>query len=125
LARIAFTLQKNIAVADTAETSIEQAQQHHGRIPSGAHRVAKRRTHPPHRRWSNRALTLQLLQLNLTKVEQCGQGAALAQIFDSIYRALPSLSRNKLMPRTVDVPLNRVKVAFELYAVRWQVLIGG
>jgi len=33
-------------------------------------------------------LTPQLLQLNLTKVEQCGQGAALAQVFDSIYRTL-------------------------------------
>ncbi|PSS16833.1 hypothetical protein M430DRAFT_67161 [Amorphotheca resinae ATCC 22711] len=35
-----------------------------------------------------------LLQLNLTKVEQCGTGAALCQIFDSIY---------------LDVPMSRVK----------------
>ncbi|KAG9247628.1 calponin homology domain-containing protein [Calycina marina] len=35
-----------------------------------------------------------LLQLNVTKVEQCGTGAALCQIFDSIY---------------LDVPMNRVK----------------
>lgn len=27
----------------------------------------------------------QLLQLNVTKVEQCGTGAALCQVFDSIY----------------------------------------
>jgi len=36
----------------------------------------------------------QLLQLNITKVEQCGTGAALCQIFDSIY---------------LDVPMSRVK----------------
>ncbi|KAG4437433.1 hypothetical protein IFR05_007074 [Cadophora sp. M221] len=35
-----------------------------------------------------------LLQLNVTKVEQCGTGAALCQIFDSIY---------------LDVPMSRVK----------------
>jgi len=35
-----------------------------------------------------------LLQLNITKVEQCGTGAALCQIFDSIY---------------LDVPMQRVK----------------
>jgi len=34
------------------------------------------------------------LQLNITKVEQCGTGAALCQIFDSIY---------------LDVPMSRVK----------------
>lgn len=34
-------------------------------------------------------LTCQLLQLNLTKVEQCGQGAAICQIFDSIYCTIP------------------------------------
>lgn len=27
-----------------------------------------------------------LLQLNITKVEQCGTGAALCQIYDSIFR---------------------------------------
>jgi len=35
-----------------------------------------------------------LLQLNLTKIEQCGHGAALCQILDSIY---------------LDIPLNKVK----------------
>ncbi|PHH81615.1 hypothetical protein CDD83_3534 [Cordyceps sp. RAO-2017] len=35
-----------------------------------------------------------LLQLNMTKVEQCGTGAALCQVFDSIY---------------VDVPMSKVK----------------
>ncbi|PMD20273.1 hypothetical protein NA56DRAFT_646418 [Hyaloscypha hepaticicola] len=35
-----------------------------------------------------------LLQLNITKVEQCGTGAALCQVFDSIY---------------LDVPMARVK----------------
>ncbi|KEZ42709.1 hypothetical protein SAPIO_CDS5977 [Scedosporium apiospermum] len=36
----------------------------------------------------------QLLQLNITKVEQCGTGAALCQVFDSIF---------------MDVPMSRVK----------------
>ncbi|CAJ2506631.1 Uu.00g078170.m01.CDS01 [Anthostomella pinea] len=36
----------------------------------------------------------QLLQLNITKVEQCGTGAALCQVFDSIF---------------LDVPMSRVK----------------
>ncbi|KAK0718426.1 calponin-like actin-binding protein [Lasiosphaeria miniovina] len=35
-----------------------------------------------------------LLQLNMTKVEQCGTGAALCQVYDSIY---------------LDVPMSRVK----------------
>ncbi|KZZ91770.1 Calponin-domain containing protein [Moelleriella libera RCEF 2490] len=35
-----------------------------------------------------------LLQLNITKVEQCGTGAALCQVFDSIY---------------LDVPMSKVK----------------
>ncbi|KAJ9192036.1 hypothetical protein DTO166G4_5219 [Paecilomyces variotii] len=35
-----------------------------------------------------------LLQLNITKIEQCGTGAALCQVFDSIY---------------LDVPMSRVK----------------
>ncbi|KAI9822038.1 MAG: hypothetical protein M1832_003210 [Thelocarpon impressellum] len=35
-----------------------------------------------------------LLQLNITKVEQCGTGAAICQVFDSIY---------------LDVPMSRVK----------------
>ncbi|MCJ1351478.1 MAG: hypothetical protein MMC33_001462 [Icmadophila ericetorum] len=36
----------------------------------------------------------QLLQLNITKVEQCGTGAALCQIYDSIFQDLP-MSRVK------------------------------
>ncbi|KAI9695520.1 MAG: hypothetical protein M1836_006437 [Candelina mexicana] len=36
----------------------------------------------------------QLLQLNVTKVEQCGTGAAFCQVFDSIY---------------LDIPMSRVK----------------
>jgi len=32
-----------------------------------------------------------LLQLNITKVEQCGTGAALCQVFDSIYMDIPML----------------------------------
>ncbi|KAI7522397.1 hypothetical protein KC316_g19237, partial [Hortaea werneckii] len=35
-----------------------------------------------------------LLQLNMTKVEQCGTGAALCQVYDSIF---------------LDVPMGRVK----------------
>ncbi|KAL2259640.1 hypothetical protein VTK26DRAFT_6631 [Humicola hyalothermophila] len=35
-----------------------------------------------------------LLQLNITKVEQCGTGAALCQVYDSIF---------------LDVPMHRVK----------------
>ncbi|KAI9679744.1 MAG: hypothetical protein M1817_004758 [Caeruleum heppii] len=35
-----------------------------------------------------------LLQLNITKIEQCGTGAAICQVFDSIY---------------MDVPMSRVK----------------
>ncbi|KAF3348001.1 3-oxoadipate enol-lactonase 2 [Verticillium dahliae VDG2] len=35
-----------------------------------------------------------LLQLNITKVEQCGTGAALCQVFDSIF---------------LDIPMSRVK----------------
>lgn len=37
----------------------------------------------------------ELLQINYTKVEQCGTGAAYCQILDSIYRMFPS---NKLFP---------------------------
>ena len=32
----------------------------------------------------------ELLQINYTKVEQCGTGAAYCQILDSIYRTFPS-----------------------------------
>ncbi|SPO00596.1 probable EB1-like protein [Cephalotrichum gorgonifer] len=41
----------------------------------------------------------QLLQLNITKVEQCGTGAALCQVFDSIYMDLP-MSRVKFNANT-------------------------
>jgi len=50
--------------------------------------VAKRRTHSAIAIVHSPILMTQLLQLNVTKVEQCGQGAALAQVFDSIYRTL-------------------------------------
>lgn len=41
----------------------------------------------------------QLLQLNITKVEQCGTGAALCQVFDSIFMNLP-MSRVKFNANT-------------------------
>ncbi|EEP82669.1 conserved hypothetical protein [Uncinocarpus reesii 1704] len=41
-----------------------------------------------------------LLQLNVTKVEQCGTGAAYCQIYDSVF---------KLTNGLVDVPMSRVK----------------
>jgi hypothetical protein len=37
--------------------------------------------------WAN-----ELLQINYTKIEQCGTGAAYCQILDSIYRTFPSNS---------------------------------
>jgi hypothetical protein len=42
-------------------------------------------------------LTEQLLQLNLTKIEQCGQGAAICQVFDSIYRMAPLLPGQSIL----------------------------
>ena len=58
----------------------------------------------------------ELLQLNYTKVEQCGTGGAYCQIMDSIYSEL----RSSLEPRYLcwmliphlsgDVPMARVKM---------------
>ncbi|KIM95044.1 hypothetical protein OIDMADRAFT_172116 [Oidiodendron maius Zn] len=50
-----------------------------------------------------------LLQLNLTKVEQCGTGAALCQIFDSIYLDVP-MSRVKFNVNTEYAYLQNFKV---------------
>lgn len=44
--------------------------------------------------WAN-----ELLQINYTKIEQCGTGAAYCQILDSIYRTFPSDSSSRLGPR--------------------------
>lgn len=43
--------------------------------------------------WAN-----ELLQINYTKIEQCGTGAAYCQILDSIYRTFPSNSSYRLGP---------------------------
>lgn len=40
----------------------------------------------------------ELLQINYTKIEQCGTGAAYCQILDSIYRTFPSNSSSRLGP---------------------------
>ncbi|KAI9736621.1 MAG: hypothetical protein M1834_000825 [Cirrosporium novae-zelandiae] len=50
-----------------------------------------------------------LLQLNVTKVEQCGTGAAYCQIFDSIYMDLP-MSRVKFNVNTEYQYINNFKV---------------
>ncbi|POV96500.1 hypothetical protein PSHT_15103 [Puccinia striiformis] len=50
-----------------------------------------------------------LLQLNYTKVEQCGSGAAYAQIIDSIYQDVP-LSRVKMNANQEYEYLNNFKV---------------
>jgi hypothetical protein len=60
----------------------------------------------------------ELLQINYTKIEQCGTGAAYCQILDSIYRAstgttLPPLScvpPLMCILRVVDIPMTRVKM---------------
>jgi RP/EB family microtubule-associated protein len=57
--------------------------------------------------WLNEAL-----QLNYTKIEQCGSGGAYCQILDSIY----STSRGSCLYAVVhfslvgDIPMNRVKM---------------
>jgi len=59
-----------------------------------------------------------LLQINYTKIEQCGTGAAYCQILDSIYGVCP---RHRplisfiyesliLISRLVDLPMTRVKM---------------
>ena len=39
----------------------------------------------------------ELLQINYTKIEQCGTGAAYCQILDSIYRTFPSNGSSRLV----------------------------
>ncbi|KFY13771.1 hypothetical protein V492_03045 [Pseudogymnoascus sp. VKM F-4246] len=50
-----------------------------------------------------------LLQLNVTKVEQCGTGAALCQIFDSIYLDIP-MARVKFNVNTEYAYLQNFKI---------------
>lgn len=50
-----------------------------------------------------------LLQLNITKVEQCGTGAALCQVFDSIYLDVP-MARVKFNVNTEYAYLQNFKV---------------
>ncbi|CAG8955090.1 hypothetical protein HYALB_00004292 [Hymenoscyphus albidus] len=50
-----------------------------------------------------------LLQLNITKVEQCGTGAALCQVFDSIYLDVP-MSRVKFSVNTEYAYLQNFKI---------------
>ncbi|PYI10441.1 putative microtubule associated protein EB1 [Aspergillus sclerotiicarbonarius CBS 121057] len=56
-----------------------------------------------------------LLQLNLTKVEQCGTGAALCQIFDSIFMDVP-MSRVKFNVNTEYAYLQNFKVLQNVFA---------
>jgi RP/EB family microtubule-associated protein len=50
-----------------------------------------------------------LLQLNVTKVEQCGTGAAVCQIFDSIFQDMP-MSRVKFNANTEYAYLSNFKI---------------
>ncbi|KAL8655375.1 MAG: hypothetical protein Q9210_000909 [Variospora velana] len=56
-----------------------------------------------------------LLQLNVTKVEQCGTGAALCQIYDSIYQDLP-MSRVKFNVNTEYAYLQNFKILQNCFA---------
>ncbi|KAF2020455.1 hypothetical protein BU24DRAFT_416141 [Aaosphaeria arxii CBS 175.79] len=56
-----------------------------------------------------------LLQLNITKVEQCGTGAALCQIFDSIYYDVP-MSRVKFNANTEYAYLQNFKILQNTFA---------
>ncbi|KAJ5105849.1 hypothetical protein NUU61_003196 [Penicillium alfredii] len=56
-----------------------------------------------------------LLQLNLTKIEQCGTGAALCQVFDSIFMDVP-MSRVKFNVNTEYAYLQNFKVLQNLFA---------
>ncbi|KAJ5774007.1 hypothetical protein N7457_008903 [Penicillium paradoxum] len=56
-----------------------------------------------------------LLQLNLTKIEQCGTGAALCQIFDSIFMDVP-MSRVKFNVNTEYAYLQNFKVLQNVFA---------
>ncbi|KAL4954494.1 calponin homology domain-containing protein [Aspergillus filifer] len=56
-----------------------------------------------------------LLQLNMTKIEQCGTGAALCQIFDSIFMDVP-MSRVKFNVNTEYAYLQNFKVLQNVFA---------
>ncbi|KAL8951413.1 MAG: hypothetical protein Q9222_002604 [Ikaeria aurantiellina] len=56
-----------------------------------------------------------LLQLNITKVEQCGTGAALCQIYDSIYQDLP-MSRVKFNVNTEYAYIQNFKILQNCFA---------
>ncbi|KAI9682956.1 MAG: hypothetical protein M1829_006392 [Trizodia sp. TS-e1964] len=50
-----------------------------------------------------------LLQLNITKIEQCGTGAAICQVFDSIYQDIP-MSRVKFNVNSEYAYLQNFKI---------------
>ncbi|OJK05104.1 hypothetical protein ASPACDRAFT_74638 [Aspergillus aculeatus ATCC 16872] len=56
-----------------------------------------------------------LLQLNMTKIEQCGTGAALCQIFDSIFMDVP-MSRVKFNVNSEYAYLQNFKVLQNIFA---------
>ncbi|KAL6233688.1 hypothetical protein BDW75DRAFT_214354 [Aspergillus navahoensis] len=56
-----------------------------------------------------------LLQLNMTKIEQCGTGAALCQIFDSIFMDVP-MSRVKFNVNTEYAYLQNFKILQNVFA---------
>ncbi|KAE8145635.1 calponin homology domain-containing protein [Aspergillus avenaceus] len=56
-----------------------------------------------------------LLQLNLTKIEQCGTGAALCQVFDSIFMDVP-MSRVRFNVNTEYAYLQNFKVLQNVFA---------
>ncbi|KAI1102927.1 calponin homology domain-containing protein [Jackrogersella minutella] len=56
-----------------------------------------------------------LLQLNITKVEQCGTGAALCQVFDSIFLDVP-MSRVKFNVNTEYAYIQNFKVLQNTFA---------
>ncbi|KAF2656211.1 hypothetical protein K491DRAFT_397185 [Lophiostoma macrostomum CBS 122681] len=55
-----------------------------------------------------------LLQLNITKVEQCGTGAALCQVFDSIFYDVP-MSRVKFNANTEYAYLQNFKILQNIF----------
>ncbi|PVI02890.1 hypothetical protein DM02DRAFT_612539 [Periconia macrospinosa] len=56
-----------------------------------------------------------LLQLNITKVEQCGTGAALCQVFDSIFYDVP-MARVKFDANTEYAYLQNFKILQNVFA---------
>ncbi|EGE85064.1 RP/EB family microtubule-associated protein, variant [Blastomyces dermatitidis ER-3] len=60
-----------------------------------------------------------LLQLNITKVEQCGTGAALCQVFDSIYMDVP-MARVKFNVNTEYAYLQNFKILQNVF-IRHQI----